>query len=139
MMFNIASTRMKNTFIIVAIILCLVSCGANERYSFAQSSDNIYEMYVVEINHDEETETILTQITEPKSAITQIQGLDCKEYWNDPCITLGGIALKVYYKDGSYEIITSSCNIYCTGEKKNYGREYFNKDDFDAVLLSYCS
>ena len=121
--------------ILLFLILSIILSGCQSRkFEFAQSLENMDKIEILEI--DDEQENILAELTS-FDIIEDIQNLPYKEYWNDPCQTTIGLALKVYYNDDSYQIVTWECNAYFKDNHSDYGWEYFDKEEYNALLESY--
>lgn len=117
-------------------VFCLSGCNSSLKYEFSQPNECISKIEVIEITTDNH-ENILTELESDSEIVSEIQSLQCKKYWNDPNQSIVGIALKVYYTDTSYEIITWESNAYYSKDSCDYGWEYFDKESFDSILNSY--
>lgn len=128
--------RTKSILLIIIIILSLLStgCQTNDKYEFAQTMDNMKKVEIINVENGEEK--VLIEL-DSFDIISDIQELSFKKYWNDPCQVINGLAVKIYYDDSSYEIITWECNVFCKDEICDYGWEYFDMDAYTETIEAY--
>lgn len=130
--------KSKACFIVTMLFFvafCISGCNSSSKFEFSQSYDYISKIEVIEIT--DKHENVLAELSSDSEIISDIKNLQCKKYWNDPNQTITGLALKVYYTDTSYEIITWESNAYYSKNSCDYGWEYFNKESFESLLNSY--
>lgn len=121
-------------FLVLILLLLIAGCKANNKYEFAQTIDNMKKVEIIKVEEGEETALIELDSFD---IISDIQDLSCEKYWNDPCQVINGLAVKIYYDDSSYEIITWECNVFCENEICDYGWEYFDMEEFNSTIESY--
>lgn len=123
---------------LVTLFICIIfllGCQSTSQYEFAQPTDQISNLELIEVIDN--NESVLTTLNVSSSLLTDIQALECKKYINDPSHSINGLAVKISYNDSSYEIISWESNVYCTTSKCKYGFEYFDKDSFNDLLQDY--
>ena len=126
-------------YLTILIIILLSSCQSTFKFELSKSLGEVDTIEIIEIFSDSGEEKVLNKLDIEKASllIDEIKKLSCYKDWNDPCQTLNGIAIKVIYFDGNYEIITSCANAVYSNGRISYGREYFDKSAFDDLITKY--
>lgn len=125
---------------IICVLLIAALCGCNSPRENDMSDyplSNIAEISFV--NVDDGNITVLHTLESEQIAafLEDFAQLRCFYYWNDPLQGLYGNNIQITLLDGSYYMISLECTGYYSGGKVQYGRKYYDGDEFDALWFSY--
>ena len=69
--------------------------------------------------------------------LDKLCNIRCYTYWNDPAANYGKYIIRIYYMDGSIELIGSNNNGYIVGQQESTGIYYFKDNAFIDLFLQY--
>lgn len=130
---------MKGLFRILAAALCLTAvitlcgCFSDPVYRYKESVDSVIS---VQILRGGENEEILADNVDA-GILSELQGLKLRRYLNDPVTIIAGLVIRVNYESGCYELISAQCFAYYNGKKLRYEHGYFDRDEFEALVMKY--
>ena len=123
-------TRFLFAFIMLFVLLC--GCQTYYEYEFEQSIEQVSQVHIVT-----EEGGIEIQKKCDIGILKDIQLLKCQKYWNDPPHEITTPYVLVEYNNGANEKICAMSNCYEIDGKTDFDWEYFNSDEFFAVLEKY--
>ena len=104
-------------------------------WEFKQPLENVTALEIIDIDNGE---IVLKELPPDHEILSRFDGMQCELQGMDPSHSEFGLALKVYYKDGAYELIAVDSNYYLVpNNTRDYGREQFDEGEFNAILRSY--
>ena len=130
---------MKGSFRILAAALCLTAvitlcgCFSDPVYRYKESVDSVISVQILRVGENEE---ILADNVDA-GILSELQGLKLRRYLNDPVTIIAGLVIRVNYESGCYELISAQCFAYYNGKKLRYEHGYFERDEFEALVMKY--
>ena len=130
---------MKGSFRILAAALCLTAvitlcgCFSDPVYRYKESVDSVISVQILRVGENEE---ILADNVDA-GILSELQGLKLRRYLNDPVTIIAGLVIRVNYESGCYELISAQCFAYYNGKKLRYEHGYFDRDEFEALVMKY--
>lgn len=130
---------MKGLFRILAAALCLTAvitlcgCFSDAVYRYKESVDSVISVQILRVGENEE---ILADNVDA-GILSELQGLKLRRYLNDPVTIIAGLVIRVNYESGCYELISAQCFAYYNGKKLRYEHGYFDRDEFEALVMKY--
>ena len=130
---------MKGSFRILAAALCLTAvitlcgCFSDPVYRYKESVDSVISVQILRVGENEE---ILADNVDA-GILSELQGLKLRRYLNDPVTIIAGLGIRVNYESGCYELISAQCFAYYNGKKLRYEHGYFDRDEFEALVMKY--
>ena len=130
---------MKGSFRILAAALCLTAvitlcgCFSDPVYRYKESVDSVISVQILRVGESEE---ILADNVDA-GILSELQGLKLRRYLNDPVTIIAGLVIRVNYESGCYELISAQCSAYYNGKKLRYEHGYFDRDEFEALVMKY--
>ncbi len=130
---------MKGLFRILAAALCLTAvitlcgCFSDPVYRYKESVDSVISVQILRVGENEE---ILADNVDA-GILSELQGLKLRRYLNDPVTIIAGLVIRVNYESGCYELISAQCFAYYNGKKLRYEHGYFDRDEFEALVMKY--
>ena len=122
---------MKRTILYIMILTLILSgCMRYSSYKYKDSIDNVVLIQIVQAD---ENDRVLYE-TEDRMMLQEFQSLKCWQRWSDPVNAIKGVSIKIYYKDGNYEIVCMNCSVYFNGKKLRYSRDYFDVDEYNDFI-----
>ena len=131
---------MKKLLFFVASLVLLFSCtGCNEqKYSLKYSSDQICAIEIVSADSSLNY-TVLKVLseTEKNSFIQQLETIAYRQYFIGDPKSISGIALKITYREGDYEMISSSWAEYVKDGDVFYIRRNCDDEAFNELVYDF--
>ena len=130
---------MKGLFRILAAALCLTAvitlcgCFSDAVYRYKESVDSVISVQILRVGENEE---VLADNVDA-GILSELQGLKLRRYLNDPVTIIAGLVIRVNYESGCYELISAQCFAYYNGKKLRYEHGYFDRDEFEALVMKY--
>lgn len=136
---------------VIPVIFLLYGCEVKANYRFAQPVSSITSIEIVYISREGLSQThklgeptIICALS-PKDwniFLNDFQKLQCWSYWNDPPNCIREEAIRIYYKDGTIEMIGATSSGTCIKvedgyESDDYNRYYFDRDQFIELWNQY--
>jgi hypothetical protein len=119
------------------LILALVGCGKTQ-YPFNEAIDSIHKIEIVEAEYSTKYTVLVTlSKEETDSFLDQFQLIGFGSYiLGDPSV-VDGLAVKITYTSGNYEMISSFWSEYVTGSRIHFVRKHCNAEELDSLLNRY--
>lgn len=138
---------MKKVFLGIFVLLFLLSsCRVQTEYDFLLPNDEIVEISVVTLHHEdgEVIETEVKKVEDTAAFLEEFKKIGCYVYFGDPTgVTpdeTDGTVIKILYQNGEYELIN-----YCGQARylEERGLVYyagyyaFDREAFEALIKTY--
>jgi ABC-type enterochelin transport system ATPase subunit len=121
----------------MVFVIVLSGCQATCHFNLSYPEKEIDLVEIIEISSGIERVVKSLDAKSVAVIIDDLNKMKCYQYWNDPNQTIEGIAIKIIYANGDYDIITSSVHALYSNRHVSYGRKYFDKDSFNSMLDRY--
>ena len=122
-------------FSMLILSSCAICGNTTDVWEFAEPLENVVKVEIIDIDNDEK---VLKELPADHEILSRFDGMPCKLQGIDPSYSVSGLGLKVYYKDGTYEVIAADSNYYFgSNNLRDYSLEYFDEEEFNDILRSY--
>ena len=133
-------------FLCVFLIL-LAGCGVRKNYSTAQKESNVVRIEIINIkkwyNHTPGNDyefDVVCEIAEAYHAtfLKELYDLPCSHYYGSPYDGIMEDAIRITYKDGSFELVTERSVYYETANGAwAYPSYDFEQEPFEGFVTSW--
>ena len=133
---------MRIKVICVLILIGLLTCGCSKKVYTACTNQPLEEVVSIELLDMHNNESVLYTMSESEipSFWEELMTIEFHRCFNDPTTEYGILAIRITYKDGSFDIIGTDINGYYDSEGKGLRTGWFyvaDKNDYIRLFSQY--
>jgi hypothetical protein len=134
---------------VILLFLCSIfllfysSCGLFGPQEYKCAVEEVVLIQIVRLNQYVEEEyrfeyTILSQISDYKTFVKQLNDLDYSVNWGDPrTMENGYIVIRIEYRNGDFDLIHQDAQWFNRSGRNQNGYFFFDDEQFNSLVSNY--